>query len=64
MDANRTYLALTRKTGEYIDVYVGDTKFSLMITRIKGRQVKLSFFAPPEVLILRREVPKLPIEML
>lgn len=57
MDANRTHLALTRTLDEYTDIYFGNKKVSILITRIQGRQVKLSFFAPPEVLILRREVP-------
>lgn len=51
MDANRNHLALTRALDEYTDIYLGGIKVSILITRIRGRQVKLSFFAPPEVLI-------------
>ena len=50
-------LVLERDLGEEIVITCADGKcFSLMVTRIESRRVALSFDAPREIKIHRREV--------
>lgn len=47
-------LTLTRRVGEAI--WIGDIR--IVVTEIRGKQVRLGFEAPPEVKIQREELRK------
>jgi carbon storage regulator CsrA len=50
-------LVLTRKRGESVRITVGGFEVSVRVGRVKQEQVRLEFEAPPEVKILRAELP-------
>lgn len=49
-------LVLTRKSGETLLFQVGDVTVTLMITRVRGDNVRLGIAAPPEVKVIRSEL--------
>jgi carbon storage regulator len=49
-------LVLTRKSGETLLFQVEDVTVTLMITRVRGDNVRLGITAPPEVKVIRSEL--------
>ena len=49
-------LVLTRKSGETLLFQVGDVTVKLMITRVRGDNVRMGIAAPPEVKVIRSEL--------
>lgn len=49
-------LALQRKAGEKVYLFVGDVVVDVTVALIDGGKVRLAFDAPPEVEIAREEV--------
>ena len=56
-------LVLTRRVNESVRVMVGGVEFMVTVGQLRGDKVRIVFDAPPEVKILRSELPVRSVEM-
>lgn len=58
MKDGKTALCLTRGWNQSLMIHVGDEVIEVKVVRIKPSEVRLAFFARPEVRIVRAEMEK------
>lgn len=56
MEGDMGMLVLGRRQGEEVDIEFEGARVRIVVQRVLGRQVRLTFRAPRNVTILRREL--------